>query len=238
MKILIIRHADPDNDNNTLTNIGFEEAKVLSDYLKDYHFDEVYTSDYARAKLTCDEVMKYHDNEVNIVSWLREFDTRVCIPNGQENNMTWDIYPDYYTKLDDFYDKDKYLDLPFLKDVKEKYQEVINKFDEVLEKNGYQRDGMVYKVKKENTKTIVLFCHFGVMCVLMSHLMNIPYSLLACTTCCPPTGITTFITEERKEGIAGYRMNGFGDVSHLRMANMQPSFHARFCEIFHSNDRH
>lgn len=238
MRILIIRHADPDYEHNTLTEVGFKEAKVLRDYLKEYDFDEVYTSDYPRAKLTCDEVMKYHDNEVNVVSWLREFDSRVNIPNGQSNNITWDIYPDYYTKLNDFYDKDKYFDLPFMKEVKEKYQEVVNSFDEIMEKNGYQRDGLLYKVNKENKKTIVLFCHFGVMCVLMSHLMNIPYSLLACTTCCPPTGITTFITEERIKGKAIFRMNGFGDISHLRKCGLIPSFHARFCEVYSSEERH
>ena len=39
MKLIIIRHGEPDNPNNTLTSHGFIEAKALAKYLKDVKFD-------------------------------------------------------------------------------------------------------------------------------------------------------------------------------------------------------
>ena len=51
-------------------------------------------------------------------------------------------------------------------------------------------------------------------------------------TCALTTSVTTLITEERREGIAYFRMNGFGDISHLYAAGQEPSFSARFCETY------
>lgn len=40
----IIRHADPDYANNTITEFGKLEAKALADFLKDENIDRIYTS--------------------------------------------------------------------------------------------------------------------------------------------------------------------------------------------------
>ena len=47
-----------------------------------------------------------------------------------------------------------------------------------------------------------------------------------------PDSTSTLYTEERKEGIASFRMQSYGDVSHLLKAGMEPSFAARFCETW------
>ncbi len=241
MRIIIIRHAEPDYENNTLTKKGFEEAKVLGEYLKDLSFDAIYSSPYARAKLTALEIIKHHqDKELVIKDWLHEFEPRITLPGQEKKTITWDFYPRFYTKIKDFYDNDKYMDLPYFKNasVKEEYNNVITNFDNILKKNGYTRNGLLYQVTNENERTLIFVCHFGLMSVLMSHLLNIPYSLIANTFICLPSGVTTFITEEREKGIALFRCNGFSDMSHLNKVGMKVSFSGRFCETFSSNDRH
>jgi probable phosphoglycerate mutase len=58
-------------------------------------------------------------------------------------------------------------------------------------------------------------------------------------TCAAPTSVTTLVTEERREGIASFRMSSFGDISHLYVADQEPAFAARFCETFSNpNQRH
>ena len=47
-----------------------------------------------------------------------------------------------------------------------------------------------------------------------------------------PTSVTTIVTEERREGIAQFRMLSFGDCSHLWAAGVEPSFSGRFRECF------
>lgn len=90
-----------------------------------------------------------------------------------------------------------------------------------------------------NDDTIVLFCHFGLECVLLSHLLGISPMVLWHGLCAAPTSVTTLYTEERRPGIASFRMTAFGDTSHLYVADEPPAFAARFCECYdHTDERH
>ena len=48
--------------------------------------------------------------------------------------------------------------------------------------------------------------------------------------------MTTVNTEERREGIASFRISAFGDVSHLYVHDEPPAFAARFCEMYSNTD--
>ena len=52
MKILFIRHGDPDYEHDTLTERGFEEAEILSEYLKSLLIKAFYVSPLGRAQAT------------------------------------------------------------------------------------------------------------------------------------------------------------------------------------------
>jgi len=54
--------------------------------------------------------------------------------------------------------------------------------------------------------------------------------------CALPTSVTTLVTEERRKGIAYFRMLAFGDISHLYIAGEEPSFSGRFCETYDNFD--
>lgn len=79
--------------------------------------------------------------------------------------------------------------------------------------------------------------HRGLDALLLSHLLHISPMLLWHGTCAAPTSVTTLVTEERRKGIAYFRMTGFGDISHLYAANQPPAFAARFCETFDNFDQ-
>ena len=104
--------------------------------------------------------------------------------------------------------------------------------DRLLRRHGYVRNGLFYQAVAPNEDTIVLFCHFGVECVLLSHLLNISPMQLWHGTCAAPSSVTVLYTEERRSGVASFRMSSFGDVSHLYAGGREPSFAARFCEVY------
>ena len=52
MKILIIRHAEPDYENNTITEKGWREAKMLAERLAKLPISEVFVSPMGRAQHT------------------------------------------------------------------------------------------------------------------------------------------------------------------------------------------
>ena len=239
MKIVIIRHADPDYANDTLTLEGFKELEALSKYYNASMFDGIYSSTLRRALLTADAVVK-GEKEIIACDWLVEFHHPIYLDDGTRH-CNWDFMPSFLDKHQELIaDKNTYLDTSYFQDIdlKGKYDKVIEEFDKVLESYGYKRYNSYYQVTKSNTKTLVFFCHFGLMTVLLSHLMNVPYTALAQSTCCLPTGVTTLVSEEREKGIAQFRMLKFGDVSHLEKEGIKPSFAGRFCEIYDSDDRH
>ena len=116
--------------------------------------------------------------------------------------------------------------------VREEAQWVWDGLDELLARHGYRREGGYYRAEQSNEDTVVLFCHFGVTCVLLSHLLGISPMPLWQGTCSLPTSVTILNTEERREGIASFRMTAFGDTSHLYAAGREPSFSGRFCETY------
>ena len=241
MRILIVRHADPDYTNNTLTPQGFVEAEALSDAYKDFQFDEVYTSPLNRAKLTAEIFLKHHPDKTLVQKdWLREMDARIHVPYEDDVVLPWDFLPAQFVKEEPFFQGDAYFSSKWLQsgEIQKRYDEAARGLDEILAHNGYERCGKLYKVTQSNTKTILIFCHLGTMAVLMSHLLHVPYVFFAQHFMCQPTGITTIVTEERQQGIAQFRCLRFSDVSHLTAKGIEPGFWGRFCEIYDSDDRH
>lgn len=240
MKLVFIRHGDPDYEHNTLTEQGFKEIEALANYYKDFEFKDAYCSPLARAELTAKAFLRPHSKEAIICDWLEEFSHKVIVPYQEDRVQNWDFLPSFFTKQEEFYHDDKYLDTEIMKsaNMEEHYQKVVNSFDELLKTHNYIREGKYYRVEKSSKDTLVFICHLGITCVIMSHLMGIPYVLLTQYFASAPTGVTTLVTEEREEGIAQFRCLEYGNVNHLLKANLKPSFSGRFCETFDSDERH
>ena len=240
MKLLIVRHGDPDYKNDTLTERGKAEAELLSERLCDENIKAAYVSTMGRAALTADYTLKKIGLEPTPCDWLREFPAKVNRPDvPNKKTIVWDWLPADWTGFEDFYSKYKWLDHPTMaeSDAEEKYRYVTENFDSVLTDRGYVREGNLYRAAEPNEDTIAFFCHFGTECVLLSHLLGISPMLLWHGFCAAPTSVTTVYTEERREGLAYFRVSSFGDVSHLFKGGMTPSFSGRFCETYYNTEQ-
>lgn len=238
MKILIIRHADPDYSIDSLTPQGWVEAECLSEKLTKMKIDAFYTSTLGRAKDTASLTLKKLDREPDgVYEWLKEFPPTIIRPDCGKS-IAWDWLPQDWTKIDAFYNKDEWGNVEVMKNgsVREEYDRVTSEFDKLIAKHGYVRDGNCYRAERANDDTIAIFCHFGSGCVLLSHLIGVSPMVLWHGFCAPPSSVTTVITEERRSGIASFRVNGYGDVSHLYAKGEEPSFAARFCEMYDNKD--
>ncbi len=241
MKLLIIRHGEPDYAIDGLTEKGKREAELLASRLIREDIKAVYCSTMGRARLTAQPYLDRKDITAEYCEWLREFNyPRIKVPYLDRDKNAWDLLPEYADQFPDLYHPTRWRELDFLKNtaVIEAYDAVCMELDALLARHGYSRDKYSYKAISPSHDTIALFCHFGLASVLLSHLMNCsPYSIWqhAFTA---PTSVTTVYTEERAEGIASFRVSALGDVSHLFEANEPPSFAGRFCECFTDDTRH
>ena len=239
MKILIIRHADPDYSIDSLTEKGFKEAELLAHRMERENADYYYCSTLGRAKDTIAPTLKRLSKQAQYFDWLQEFYSPIEYPVGVNKTHCWDLLPSDYVKDDEFFELYNWHNAPLYKDtkIKESYKWVCNEFDKLLETHGYQRNGKLYNAVRPNDNTLALFCHFGLECVLLSHLLNVPTPALWQGTMAAPTSVTTIYTEERQDGIASFRVQSFGDVSHLYIANEPPAFAGRFCEKYDNFDQ-
>ena len=238
MKLIIVRHGDPDYENDSLTELGWKEAEALSERMKNVKADECYVSPLGRAKDTASLSLKKMNMDATELEWLREFAPIVKRP--EKTGVAWDWLPQDWTKMPYAFDFDKWTDYPALEDakVREEVDWIYSEFDAFLEKHGYKKEGKLFKVLNPNSDVIVFFCHFGLECILLSYLLNLPPFVLWHSTIAAPTSITTVATEERREGIAQFRMQAFGDTSHLYVAGMEPAVSGRFRELFtNENER-
>ena len=240
MKLLIVRHADPDYSIDSLTETGWIEAELLSHRLCKLDVTAFYCSPLGRARDTAAPTLQKLGREAEIMPWLREFAPRVRKPDGH-GDVSWDWLPQDWTVRDYFYDRDRWTEAPEFQaaHVGEAAKWVWEGLDELIARHGYVREGNVYRAERPNEDTVVLFCHFGLECVLLAHLLGVSPMPLWHGMCAAPTSVTTLITEERREGTASFRMGAFGDISHLYAAGREPSFSARFCETFqNAGQRH
>ncbi|MBQ8885423.1 MAG: histidine phosphatase family protein [Clostridia bacterium] len=239
MRVLIIRHGDPNYANDCLTEKGKREAKLLADMLEKDKIDSFYSSPLGRAKETCDFVSARFNKQAEIFPWLQEFGYPVDLPTGEKGHLIWDLLPTFREEYPMLQSADGWLNVPFIKnsDVPEKYAELKAGLDGLFEKHGYKREGSHYKVERANRDTIALFCHFGVECVLLSHILGISPVALTHGFVALPTTVTTLYTEERREGVAIFRCAAFGERTHLTMGGEEPSFSARFREVYDSDER-
>lgn len=235
MQLLIIRHGDPDYSIDSLTEKGWKEAELLADRISRLDIKAFYISPLGRAKDTAKLTLEKMNREAVELPWLQEFfRADIARPDAEGRTIAWDWLPQDWTVEENFYDKKKWLDTPVMQDstIAQEYQWVTEGLDALLAEHGYIRSGNCYHVEKANTDKIVLFCHFGVECVMLSHLLGISPMVLWHGFCAAPTSVTTVNTEERRKGIASFRVSAFGDISHLYAADEPASFQARFCECY------
>ena len=235
MRILIIRHGDPDYSIDSLTPTGWKEAELLAERISKLGVKDFYVSPLGRAKDTASLTLKKMNRTATECPWLREFAPQIHRPDVSDTTKNaWDWLPQDWTKEEEFFRRDKWMHQKAMEEGKvgEEYEWVCAGLDSVLAEHGYVRDGENYRVERPNRDTIVFFCHFGVECVMLSHLMNVSPMILWHHMCAAPTSVTTIYTEERRKGIASFRISSFGDTSHLYVAGKEPSFSARFCETY------
>ena len=83
MRILIIRHGDPDYSIDSLTEKGWREAGLLAPRMLKEHITAFYTSPLGRAQDTAKPTLDLYEKEtgsrpeIKTLDWLHEFPARI-----------------------------------------------------------------------------------------------------------------------------------------------------------------
>lgn len=90
MKILIVRHADPDYSVDSLTKKGWREAEYLAERLSKLKVKDFFVSPLGRAKDTASLTLKKMQRTAKEYPWLREFAPTIIRPDVGAESIVWD----------------------------------------------------------------------------------------------------------------------------------------------------
>lgn len=84
MKLLMIRHGDPNYEIDSLTEKGWREAELLAERMEKTEVQEYFVSPLGRAKDTASCTLKRTGRTAVECAWLREFDAPIYRPHRPE----------------------------------------------------------------------------------------------------------------------------------------------------------
>ena len=238
MKLIFIRHGDPDYKNDSLTEKGMREAELLSQRVFEWKdkITHIYVSPLGRARKTCEYSLEKLGMEATELPWLKEFYYPTHHPEqNNEIHVSWDFYPGLWTKFEDAYEREDWADLELLKenDIRSEARHVYDSFDKLLKEYGYNRTGNIYTTDgKGDDTTLVFYCHLGVSLLIIGHILGISPFVLWHAVYVAPTSVTVLGSEERKSGEVSFRIQFMGDTSHLRLNGEPASKSGYFTDCF------
>lgn len=224
MRLYIIRHADPDYENDTLTAAGHLEAQALARRLTSERLDYLYYSPVPRARLTMQYTADLTKLTPVVEEWTREIAAWPAEPEADGSGWmpAWDIPGEVFRGLDPLPNHANWCERDPLSDpiYRDHYAEFRAHADAFCERHGYRRIGGRYERVRPNTDRIALFCHNGTALALLAHFLELPLPLVWCGFWHAPSAVTTLLFEERSDQWAVPRALGIGDVSHLYEARL------------------
>lgn len=227
MRLFIIRHADPDYPNNTITPAGHLEARALAKRMAQVRPDKLYCSPMGRARDTARYTADALGMPIETEEWTAELaDCRLDLPPWG-NLIMWDVPGQVIRGKRPYPAHDTWHEMPPFTNplFRQRIDQLHRASDAFLARHGYVRQEGVYRCIQPNRLGIAIFCHNGFGLCWLAHLLEIPLTLMFAGFFLPPTSVTTILFDERTAELAVPRCIGMGDISHLYKAGlpMQPS---------------
>ena len=223
MRLIFIRHGDPDYARDSLTPRGQAEAALLAERAGKWNVSAVYCSPLGRAQATAAPTLQALGMQAVTLNWLQEFEAPFPDAEGRPIKA-WDLLPADWMQDPALFDRKKWMDAAVFQSspVKPMYLAACQAFDDFLAGYGFRRKGDAYTAGGSED-TVLLFTHMGITNVLLSHLMNVSPLILWNAFYMVPTSITVLHSEARDGETAIFRCQQIGDTAHLWKAGAIPA---------------
>ena len=218
MRLLFIRHGEPNYELDCLTDNGVIQAQKLRERLeREEKIDAVYLSPMGRAQQTGRIYLEGKNIPTTTCDWLREFNDSALTPGYASPTPVWDWYPKYWTDVPEYYDNKAFADVPAVagSSIPTHFKEACEGLDAVLAEHGLVRTGNMYTKTDSCDKTLAFFCHFGITCAMIAHLLGVSPVLTLQGLSAEPTAIAVLCTDDRFDKQVNFRLHSFGDIHHL-----------------------
>ena len=220
MRIVFVRHGEPDYARDCLTELGRIQAKKAAQRLLGEGIGEIYASPLGRARETAQAAAEVLGLPVKTLDFMEE--VRWGSADGEElyaGGHPWAI-ADEMARQGMELNRADWRDAPWFRTnrVVECVDRVERGIDEWLAGFGYLREGKHYRhtAEEEQHKTVALFSHGGSSCAAMGHILGLPFPYAIALLHLDFTGITVVRLDSRAGIGAIPQLKCSNDTAHLR----------------------
>lgn len=194
MRLIIVRHGEPDYAHDCLTDAGKAQAKSAAIRLRDEGIEEIWSSSMGRAAETAKAASDVLGLPVKQLDFMREVEWGST--DGTQifaGGHPWAVVDEMARQGIDL-NRTDWRELPCFRTNRllESVDRVEKGIDEWLAGFGYIREGAYYRRTAEENghRTVALFCHGGSSCAAMGHILNLPFPYACALFHLDFTGIT------------------------------------------------
>ena len=179
MRIVFVRHGEPDYAHDCLTERGRIQAQAAAERLREEGIEEIYSSPLGRATETAAFTAEALGLPVRMLDYMRElhWGSMDGTPMPADGHP-WDLADMLAAESRDLTDP-AWREHPYFRNnkVTAEADHVARKTDEWLRTLGYERNGAYYRCLRPDGRqaTVALFSHGGSSAAAMGHILNLPF---------------------------------------------------------------
>lgn len=194
MRIVFVRHGEPDYAHDCLTERGRIQAQAAAERLREEGIGEIYSSPLGRAAETAAFTSEALGLPIRTLDYMRElyWGSTDGMPMPADGHP-WDLADMLAAEGRDLTDP-AWREHPYFRNnkVTAEADHVARKTDEWLRTLGYERNGAYYRCLRPDDRqaTVALFSHGGSSAAAMGHILNLPFPYACALFHIEFTGIT------------------------------------------------
>lgn len=226
MRIVFVRHGEPDYVNDCLTETGKRQAAAAAERLAGEGISKIYASPCGRAAETAGYTARRLGLTVTTLNYMRE------ISWGGEGipaeGHPWTLGDRLLAEGFDFNALD-WREHPYFKgNVATDYcREIGERFDALLAAWGYRHAGRRFFCDRGSDATVALFSHGGSGACVLGHLLALPFPYVASVMPYDFTSVIVLALDNRPGEYVFPRLELFNDCAHIRAEGRRPVLQER-----------
>lgn len=215
MRIIFVRHGEPDYVNDCLTETGKKQAEAAAKRLEREGITKIYSSPMGRAAETASFTAKRLNLPIQTLPFMHEISWGG--PGVPAEGHPWTV-SDWMISRDDFdfYHADWRKHPAFRENTAVQYlDEISGQIDRLVLEHGYRHEGTRFFCETIQQETFAIFSHGGSGACVLAHLLALPFPYV-CTVL--PYEFTSIIILEFPVRPGEYihpRIELFNDAAHI-----------------------